>query len=95
MQQHQDTEKILDVLRPFAANWSGTLGRGDMVIPRQEIPRLVEALRGACTEPRGEVSDAEIFEVLNAVRRSPSIQDQAAALRRAFRLFKRTEHDLS
>jgi hypothetical protein len=93
MQQDQDTEQILDVLRPFAANWSGSLGRGDLVIPRQEIPRLVEGLRSACAGSQGEVSDADVFEVLNAARRSPSIQDQVAALRRAFRLFKRSERD--
>ena len=27
------TERILNVLRPYASNWTGTLGRGDLVIP--------------------------------------------------------------
>src|SRR5882724_8941683 len=38
------TERILNVLRPFASNWSGTLSRGDLVIPQGEIPRLVHQI---------------------------------------------------
>ena len=30
------TERILNVLRPYASNWTGTLGKGDLVIPQRE-----------------------------------------------------------
>jgi hypothetical protein len=39
------TERILGVLRPYASNWSGTLGRGDLVIPQRDIPRVVHEER--------------------------------------------------
>ena len=38
------TERILNVLRPYGSNWSGTLGRGDLVIPQREIPRLIHEI---------------------------------------------------
>jgi len=45
------TEKILHVLRPYASNWSGTLGRGDLVVMggtcqrtwRHGIPKVANA----------------------------------------------------
>lgn len=86
------TEKILNVLRPYAANWSGTLGRGDLVIPQREIPRVIHEILDALHEleqPRGEASEMEVFRALSETRRLPSVQDQAERLRRTFVICKR------
>jgi hypothetical protein len=86
------TERILNVLRPYASNWSGTLGRGDLVIPQREIPRVIheilEALRDEASVPK-EAGDRELFDVLMAARRSASVQDQAELLRRHFQILLR------
>jgi hypothetical protein len=86
------TERILGVLRPYASNWSGTLGRGDLVIPQRDIPRVVHEVLDAMHDENGweEVTERELVEVLLAVRRSPSVQDQAERLRRQFAVLKRT-----
>jgi hypothetical protein len=86
------TERILGVLRPYASNWSGTLGRGDLVIPQRDIPRVVHEVLDAMHDENGweEVSERELVEVLLAIRRSPSVQDQAERLRRQFAVLKRT-----
>jgi hypothetical protein len=92
MRERPDSERILDVLRPYAANWSGSLGRGDLVVPQREIPRLINDLLDAIaqsTGSTGEVSDAELFHALNEAQRSPSVQDQAAKLRQMFRIVRR------
>ena len=92
MRERPETEKILDVLRPYAANWSGSLGRGDLVIPQREIPRLINDLIDAITHgahPDPEVSDTELFHALVEAQRTRSVQDQAGRLRRSFRIFKR------
>src|SRR6266581_2258780 len=81
------TERILNVLRPYASNWSGTLGRGDLVIPQREIPRVIHEILDALHEDaatRKEAGDRELFDVLMAARRSASVQDQADLLRRHF-----------
>jgi hypothetical protein len=86
------TEKILNVLRPYASNWSGTLGRGDLVIPQREIPRLIHEILDAIresSERRGEASELEVFQVLNDARRLSSVQEQAERLRAAFLIIKR------
>jgi len=86
------TERILSVLRPFASNWSGTLGRGDLVIPQKEIPRLVHDIVEAVRDPgdrRGEASELEVFQVLAQARRLPSVQEQAERLRATFLILKR------
>src|SRR6266545_1287977 len=44
------TERILSVLRPYASNWSGTLSRGDLVIPQAEVPRLIREVINAVHE---------------------------------------------
>ncbi len=85
-------EKILDVLRPYAANWSGSLGRGDLVIPQREIPRLINDLLEAVrevAEPAREATELEVFEAVTGAKRSPSVQDQVSKLRRSFRIMKR------
>ncbi len=92
MRERPETEKILDVLRPYAANWSGSLGRGDLVVPQREIPRLINDLIDAiaaahATEP--EVSDLELFHALVDAQKTRSVQDQVARLRRSFRILKR------
>ena len=81
------TERILNVLRPYASNWNGTLGRGDLVIPQREIPRVIHELLDALHDDvaaRKEAGDRELFDVLMAARRSASVQDQADLLRRHF-----------
>jgi hypothetical protein len=86
------SDKILNVLRPYAANWSGTLGSGDMVIPKGDLPKLVDAIVTAVREAEratAEATDLEIFEVLQQANRSPSIQHQVTTLRRAFRIVRR------
>ncbi len=85
-------ESILHVLRPYASNWSGTLGRGDLVIPQREIPRLINDILNAVREAGGqkqEVTEAELFHALNEARRRPSLQDQAAYLLSQFAIYKR------
>ena len=92
MVERQATEKILNILRPYAANWSGSLGRGDLVIPQREIPRLIRDLIEAVhevLEPQGEASDADLFHALVEARRLPSLQDQVEKLRSTFRVLKR------
>jgi hypothetical protein len=86
------TERLLQVLRPYASNWNGTLGRGDLVIPQREIPRLTHAILNALHElgeQRGEASEMDVFQVLNDARRLPSLQDQVQRLRDAFFMTKR------
>ena len=92
MRERPETEKILDVLRPYAANWSGSLGRGDLVIPQREIPRLINDLIEAIahgTHAEAEVSDTELFHALVDAQRTRSVQDQASRLRQSFRVLKR------
>ena len=86
------TEKILNVLRPYASNWSGTLGRGDLVIPHREIARLIHEILDVLGEARergGEASELEVFQLLNDSRRLPSVQEQAQRLRTAFLILKK------
>ncbi|MBI2962669.1 MAG: hypothetical protein HYY35_02850 [Deltaproteobacteria bacterium] len=86
------TERILNVLRPYASNWSGTLSRGDLVIPQSEVPRLIrEVLTVAheIAERHGEAGDLEVFQALMSGRASPSIQDQVADLKRRFLILAR------
>jgi hypothetical protein len=86
------TERILGVLRPYASNWSGTLGRGDLVIPQRDIPRVVHEVLDAMHDENGweEASDREVVEALLALRRSSSVQDQVEGLRRQFGILKRS-----
>jgi hypothetical protein len=85
------TERILNVLRPYASNWTGTLGRGDLVIPQREIPRVIheilEALDGSAELK--EAGDRELVEALLATARQESLQDRAAELRKRFRILIR------
>ena len=81
------TERILNVLRPYGSNWSGTLGRGDIVIPQREIPRLIHEIMDAVheeNEAHQEAGDRELFEVLMAARRTASVQDAAETIRKHF-----------
>lgn len=86
------TERVMSVLRPYASSFSGTLGRGDLVIPQREIPRLVHQIVEAVREDeaqRGEASELEVFRVLSDAQRLPSIQDQVKRLRQTFHILKR------
>ncbi|MBM4268218.1 MAG: hypothetical protein FJ144_16665 [Deltaproteobacteria bacterium] len=75
--------RIRELLQPFAASFSGSLGRGDLVIPRSEIERVVReilsAARDAANE-NAEVSELELFRFLSDTRRLGSVQDQASRL---------------
>lgn len=85
--ERQVSEKILHVLRPYASNWSGSLGRGDLVIPQRDIPRVIHEILGAVrelAEGRKEATETEVFEALMESRRRSSVQDQVCALRRRF-----------
>ena len=86
------TERILNALRPYASNWSGTLGRGDLVIPQAEIPRLVQEILRSVDEVlglAGEASDHDVFEAVREGQRLASLQDRVADLRRRFRITRR------
>jgi hypothetical protein len=86
------SERILNVLRPYASNWSGTLSRGDLVIPQAEVPRLLREILGCVqevVERHGEAADFEVFQALMASRAAPSVQDQLAELRRRFLILTR------
>ena len=86
------SERILNVLRPYASNWSGTLSRGDLVIPQAEVPRLVREILGCVheiVERHGEAADLDVFQALMASRAAPSVQDQLAELRRRFLILTR------
>jgi hypothetical protein len=86
------TERVLSVLRPYASNFSGTLGRGDLVIPQREIPRLIHQILEAIKESddeRGEASELEVFQALTDAQRLPSVQDQAKRLRETFLILKK------
>jgi hypothetical protein len=85
-------ERIRAVLRPYASNWSGSLGRGDLVIPHADLSRVVEAIADATREAldaHSPASESELFEELAETRRLPSIQDQAARLRQRFHILSR------
>jgi len=86
------TERILGVLRPYAAHWGGGLGRGDLVIPQREIPRLVHELIEAVQEiPTGktQATDFDIFQVLRDCRKLSSVQDQVERLKEHFFILKK------
>ncbi len=85
------TERLLNVLRPYASNWTGTIGRGDLVIPQREIPRVIHEILDALHDDAAskEAGDHELVDVLRAARRSESLQDQAELLRRHFRIVLR------
>ena len=90
--EHLIRERILAILQPFASNWSGSLGRGDLVIPHAELSGVVRAIVAALDELAagdGEVSEAELFQVLAETRRLASVQDQVARVRERFRVVAR------
>ena len=85
-------EKVLELLRPYASNWSGSLRRGDLVIPQIEVSRLVEEIATAVQEvldSRSEASERELFLSLAETRRMASVQDQAKLLRERFVVLER------
>jgi hypothetical protein len=68
------------------------LGRGDLVIPQREIPRvihdIIDSVREA-TEGRREASDLDLFQVLKESRHLASIQEQVDRLQEHFVVLKR------
>ena len=86
------SERILNVLRPYASNWTGTLSRGDLVIPQAEVPRLVREILSCVqelVERHGEAADLDLFQALMTSRSAPSVQDQLSELRRRFLILTR------
>jgi hypothetical protein len=86
------SERILNVLRPYASNWTGTLSRGDLVIPQAEVPRLVREILSCVqeiVERHGEAADLDVFQALMTSRGAPSVQDQLSELRRRFLILTR------
>lgn len=82
----------MELLRPYAANWSGSLGRGDLVIPQREIPHLIGQIVSAVGDllaDSHEATDEELFHVLHELERLPSLQDRIARLRAAYKVAKR------
>lgn len=87
------SERVLEVLRPFAANWSGSLKRGDLVIPSADIERVVDQIVAVIAElTQTPETDAQtLFQVLAELRKLASVQDQAQALRKRFRISPRSK----
>jgi hypothetical protein len=85
------TDRVREILRPYAAKWSGVRSRGDIVIPEREIAEVVDQIVGAMdsTVVRQEASDAELFDVLMKTRGSESVQSQMEALRSCFTILRR------
>lgn len=84
------SERVLALLDPYRDSWNGTLHRGDLVIPQQEVAGLVHRILDVAVSAVGEASEREIFEVLREVRMRSSLQDQVAVLRRRFQILPRT-----
>lgn len=85
-------DRIRELLRPYASNWSGSLRRGDLVIPQAEVNRVIQEIVAAVqdvADERSEASDLELFQALSESRRLPSVQDQAKLLRERFLVIDR------
>jgi hypothetical protein len=86
-------ERILEVLRPFASTWTGSLRRGDLVIPQADVGRVVNEVVDlvknlAMDSP--EAPERVVFETLRMSQRLPSLQDQAKLLRERFVISERS-----
>jgi len=86
-------ERLLEILRPYGSPWSGAIARGDLVVPQREIPKLVREILDVLQTVPGhqEAEEREVFETLMEARRLQSVQKQAAALRKRFRIFTRNQ----
>lgn len=86
-------EKLLEILRPYGGPWSGAIARGDLVIPQREIPKLVREIVDVMQSAPGqqEADERDVFAALMETRRVQSVQKQAAALRKRFRIFVRED----
>ena len=86
-------EKLLEILRPYGSPWSGAIARGDLVVPQREIPKLVREILDVLQAVPGhqEADEREVFEALMDARRLQSVQKQATALRKRFRIFTRNQ----
>ncbi len=85
-------DRIRELLRPYASNWSGSLRRGDLVIPQAEVNRVIQEIVATVqdvADERSEASDLELFQALSESRRLPSVQDQAKLLRERFLVIDR------
>ena len=89
-QSHELKQKILELLSPFSSDWSGTLSKGDLVIPQQQLSTLVSRIAELLqSSGPGETSEREVFEALRELRDLPSLQDQASQLLSKFLISKR------
>ena len=64
------TERILNVLRPYASNWSGTLGRCDLVIPQREIPRVIHEILDALHEDAATRKERRVAHEMDGVAKT-------------------------
>ena len=83
-------ERVLALLDPYRDSWNGTLHRGDLVIPQQEVAGLVRRILDTVLETTAEASDHEVFEALRDARARASVQDQVVQLRRRFVMLPRS-----
>jgi hypothetical protein len=85
-------ERILEVLRPFASTWTGSLRRGDLVIPQTDVARvvneIVDLVKGVANDSP-EAPERVVFDALRTSQRLPSVQDQAKLLRERFLILDR------
>ncbi len=85
-------DRILHLLRLYSSNWTGTVGRGDVVIPQREMAHLVRDLLSLFKQAQelpGEASEAEVFQTLMESQRLSSVQDRVSALRKRFLIIER------
>lgn len=85
-------ERILEVLRPFASTWTGSLRRGDLVIPQADVARVVNEIVDLVknfTADSPQAHERAIFETLRSSQRLPSVQDQAKLLCERFLILER------
>ncbi len=86
-------DRILHLLKLYSSSWTGTLGRGDLIIPQRELPRFVRDLLNLLERAQGlptEAAQADVFEVLMETRRLASVQDQLDALLHRFVIIDRS-----
>jgi hypothetical protein len=84
------TDRVREILLPYGSGFTGTIARGDVVVPQREVPKLLrEIAEAALVAGGGEVGDRELFDALTEASRRSSVQDQVAYLRTRFRITPR------
>lgn len=87
------TDRVREILRPYGSKFSGTIARGDVVVPQRELPKLLREIAEAAlaSTGSGEAGDQELFDALAESRRLGSVQDQMAHLRARFHITPRRD----